>query len=311
VILDVGGSSPLARPIPSLKPRGSFKVQSILETIRAQNRDLDPIIILAPTQRCGTTLLQRAMNAGGDAIIVGENFFLLEKFPMNVANCFTGEFEKRKIVEATKQEFLAGNTGIDGSALFLGYEDYLHKVAGDFYGLLRHYKDAAAKHGFKAWGFKHQTRDAGSTLTFLRLVPNARVVFTTRHVFHTAASFMGRWPQFMDTPEKIAVFGRQWAAGMAVKSKITNPMLFFKYEDMVADTESYRKKIEEFLGVRLAAEQFGIKVNAHVESGKREEVKKGGIYIPPASLKEEHLAILRQQAGPMLESLGYSTAAAA
>jgi hypothetical protein len=286
-------------------------MQSILETIKAENSDLAPILILAPTQRCGTTLLQRAVNAGGDGIIVGENFFLLEKYPINVLTCFASEKAKREIVEATKQEFLSGNNGIDGSALFLDYENYLRQVAGDFYGLLRHYKDSASAHGFKHWGFKHQTRDPMASLGFMQLVPKAKVIFLTRHVFDTAASFMGRWPQLMDTPQKIANFGRQWALGMAFKDKITHPVFFYKYEDMVADTETFRKKAEEFLGIHLSAEQFGIKVNAHVESGNRSEVKKGGVYIKPASLTEEHLSLLRQQAGPILEKYGYSTATAA
>ncbi len=286
-------------------------MHSILVDIRSQNNDLTPIVVLAPTQRCGTTLLQRAINAGNEAVIVGENFYMMEKYARNIATCFQMEIEKRKIVEATKQEFLAGNKGIDGSALFLDYEPYLHKIAGDFYSLVRHYKDSAEKHGFKAWGIKHQTRDAGATLGFLNLVPNARVVFLTRHVFDTAASFRGRWPKMIETPKQIMEFGRTWNSGMVIKEKIRNPMLFCKYEDMIANPQRFCDDVEKFLGIKLGREQFDIKVNSHVQSGNREEVKKGSEYIKPASLTEEELGLLRQQTSAMLTAHQYSAAAAA
>jgi hypothetical protein len=101
-------------------------------------------------------------------------------------------------------------------------------------------------------------------------------------------------------------FGRTWNSGMAIKEKIKNPMLFCKYEDMVADPKSFCDDVEKFLGIKLGREQFDIKVNSHVQSGNREEVKKGSAYIKPTSLAEEELALLRQQASAMLTQHGYA-----
>ncbi len=265
-----------------------------------------PLMVLAPTQRCGSTLLQRALNATERAVVYGENFYLVEMRPPQLMVPLDAFDRKRRFTALTAQRFFQGGADIDATALFPDFDAYGRLLLGDFYGLLRFYRQDAEKRGRSGWGLKHQLRRAVDFELFRRFAPPFRSIIVHRDLADVAKSFKARWPQQLSTPEQLHALGRRWADNLAYLLEMPGETLALRYETMVAEPERTIAQIEAFCGVPVSRAAFDVRVNAELGAAKLQRADGGaGEYIPPAELDPDALARVRAPAAAMLERLGY------
>src|SRR5687768_5121961 len=181
-----------------------------------------PILIVAPTRRCGTTLLQRALNSTGKALIYGENFNFVENYPAIVAGVFR-QYEQKKSRTREVREQVLGGSDIDASAMFPDYDPYGRLMREHFYRIVRYYDEQTRGCGRELWGIKHQIRRLDGFAAFLRLLPTGRYIFVYRNVFDVARSDKARFPSDYGAPQQFALLGRQWASHSEFLRRIASP----------------------------------------------------------------------------------------
>jgi len=285
--------------------------EQFLAPLMAHFKDLAPILVLAPTTRCGSTLLQRAINLAEDAIIYGENFLFMEGVPRTLCGGALRDLVRNaRVVKATQDAFLAGDKGMDGSALFPDYVAYRRQLVAGFYGLARFYREQAARAGYQRWGLKHQIRNLEGFRYFVDYIPDFRAVTIYRDVVAVARSIATRWPDQARTAEHCAVIGRRWRDNLQFLLTLDPPRnLVLRYEDLIAAPETYVPAIATHLGVRLSRDAFAKQVNVHgfdADAGKPLEG-----YVSPRPLAEAKRQAVVEAAAPLYAQLGYSREVAA
>lgn len=276
----------------------------IVEEFRKQFSDLAPILILAPTTRCGSTLLQRAINQRGQAIIYGENFVFLEQLPFLV-NGAAEHFEgKVRAAAATLEEFLRGNKGMDASALFPDYEAYRRLLWGFFYQVAQFYRDQARSHGYSRWGLKHQITALAGFHHFLQIIPGYRSVTVFRDLIAVAKSMNTRWPENLQTEAQCFEIGRNWQNNLKYLLRLDRRRnLVLRYEDLATHKERWLALVEKHLELEVSREAFDKRVNAHSYDLVTGRVSES--YSPPTDLPESKIEALLKGAQPLYGQLGY------
>lgn len=280
--------------------------ESLVAPLRRRFPKLAPILILAPSQRCGSTLLQRAVNQAGDALIYGENFLLAESAPTLLCGDDVGQLpRKARIARSALQAFLQGDKGMDGSALFPDYVAYRRLLVGLFYQIAAFYQDQSARNGYARWGLKHQIRDLAGFRHFIEFIPDFRAVTIYRDVVPVADSMATRWPRAMATGVQCLEFGRRWQRNLDYLLSLDSERnLVLRYEDLVADPVVHVPRIESHLGVALSRSAFDKKVNTHgfdPHSGTPVER-----YVPPEPLDEQRRQAVVEGASPLYATLRYA-----
>jgi hypothetical protein len=291
----------------SERPRATTMttVTDILASLWQKHGRPSPILILAPTTRCGSTLLQRAINQGGDAIIYGENFILMESAPLVLAGDLSVLETKRRAADASLEVFLAGNKGMDASALFPDYGAYREMLLSFFYRISEFYRDASARHGYRRWGLKHQIANLAGFHNFVQLAPDFKSVTIFRNLVDVAKSMQTRWPENLETEAKCFEIGKRWRENLAYLLRLDRARnLVVRYEQLATGSEDILSKIEAHLGLALSREAFRKRVNAHTFDPVTGQA--GETYSPPSDLPEGKLRALLQGAQPLYERIGYS-----
>lgn len=264
-----------------------------------------PLLILAPTTRCGSTLLQRAINQGGQAIIYGENFILMEGAPQLLGGQLTDIEVKSRAAAASLEAFLKGDKGIDGSGLFPDYAAYRRLLLSLFYQIADFYRQGSSKAGYARWGLKHQIANLSGFHNFIQMVPGFRGITLFRDVTAVAKSMQTRWPENLATEAQCLEIGKRWRENLAYLLRLDRGRnLVIRYEDLVARPADFIPKIESHMGVPLNRDAFQKKVNAHTfdpATGKA-----GEVYRPPSDLAPEKLRALIEGAQPLYGRLGYA-----
>jgi hypothetical protein len=267
-----------------------------IDHYRNKYRHICPIVILAPIQRCGSTLLQRMINAGGEAIVYGENFYLAENLPRSVGDIAGSMQQKTALTAPTMEKFLGGDRGIDATTLFPDYPKYAALVVKSFYEILDLYQEESEAKGFKTWGLKYQMRDAGGAHNFLHLLPNVRLVTITRNLIDVAKSYYARWPEQLRDEQAFAQLAGRWKAHNNFLDQIKLPHLAIRYEAFMQDAEGHAKKLQEATGVAISAEELRRKINIHPgdPAERRAQAREGGHYLPPQELPDYAVRVLQE-----------------
>ena len=209
-----------------------------------------PILIVAPMPRCGSTLLQRLINSSRRAVIYGENFFLLDRLPDMLADQHDHATWKQRHSDALMGQLLSGQADIDGTSLFPDYRAYLAAIRQSFYHIIRHYDATSGRLGFERWGIKHQLRSVPGFRFLTHLLPGARYVFIYRDVLPVARSMKARWPAEYAGEAKMHQLGAAWCSGMRqILDRGGIDALVLRYEDFIADPAPALAALETFLGV--------------------------------------------------------------
>jgi hypothetical protein len=277
----------------------------------AETLPAPPVFIVAPTRRCGTTLLQRAFNSSPSAIIYGENFAFLEAYPALVPGVNDNIPLRKARTREVRRQVLAGNYDIDASAMFPDYLGYVKVMRDQVQRIAEYYRSQSLAAGRPVWGLKHQIRQAESFAAFMRCLPAARYIFVYRNIFDVARSERARFSHEYPDPQSFARLGRVWAQNMEfMRSRRTDNVLHLEYADMGKDVAALIARIEGHCGVTgIKPEVFERRINVSplLDRLSPDEARTG--YRPPESLSAEEFEALRGAAGGHCRRFGYAVPA--
>jgi hypothetical protein len=264
-----------------------------------------PLIIVGPTTRCGTSLLQRAMNSTRKTVIYGENFTFMHKYPDILSGFDRNIAAKRRNIDTSRKTLLAGED-FEGSSLFPDYDKYANAVREGFYGIVRLYRADAAELGFDRWGLKHQIRDQRSFDVVPKLMGRAQFIFIYRELLAVTRSAKARWPGDFKSAIDYRRFGDNWARNIRTARSLESPrFIILRYEDFVAEPEAHLKKIETFTGIDgIQRSVMDRRINANPLTDR--DVRTSGVtYRKPGTLTEKQIELLMTDARATYDELGY------
>jgi hypothetical protein len=266
-----------------------------------------PIFIAAPARRCGTTLLQRALNSTGRALVYGENFNFMENYPAIVAGVLTRYELRKSRTREVREQVLAGGD-IDASAMFPDYDAYGRLMREHFYRIARYYDQQTRGYGREIWGVKHQIRRLDGFATFLRLLPRARYVFVYRNVFDVARSDKARFPGDYSAPESFALLGRSWARHTEFLRRIASPsVLHLEYDDLTQRPQEVINRVEAHCHVSgIDPGVFRRRLNVSPVIDRLSEPEKQTAYREPVGLTSAELNALRPIVEQACSRFGYA-----
>jgi hypothetical protein len=253
-----------------------------------------PIVILGVGWRSGTTLLQRLVVAGGDALVWGE--------PWHRCKPVRTLAEQGRAVSPDWLGHLPdvgpGDGDLGGAWIANMFPDLSHLLGAQQQYLLRLLRDPAHAAGYSRWGVK-EVRLAGDDLRYLTtLFPRAKVLVVHRDPRHAWASYRATgfhayraWPeQRIDT---VREFARNWAelATTLPAAAERGDALVLRYEELAEDDTL--EAIAEHLRV-------------HLDRSTVERRVGGAGDTPPLSRHE--VRTIDRLAGPALAALGYDRA---
>jgi len=281
------------------------KPSEILSSLRLEYGEPSPILILAPTTRCGSTLLQRAINQAGQAIIYGENFIFMESAPLLLGGQLSDVEPKARAAKASMDAFVRGDTGLDGSNLFPDYRAYRKLLASVVFQIADFYRRESSQHGYARWGLKHQITRLPGFRNFIHLIPGFRSVTVFRDLVDVGKSMQTRWPENLASEAQCAEIGRRWRENLEYLLRLDRSRnLVIRYEDLVARPDERIPAIEAHLGLALSRDAFRKRVNAHTFDPATGRA--GEMYRPPSALAPAKLHALLEGAQPLYGKIGYS-----
>jgi hypothetical protein len=265
-----------------------------------------PILVVGPTTRCGTSLLQRLLNSTGEVVIYGENFSLMQTVPDIIRNQQRGADGKRKVIGIAR-DMVRQRVDFEASSLFPDFDGYIRAWRAAFDGLVRFYREDAARLGFARWGLKHQIRAQSSFALLPKLLPEARYVMIYRDLLAVARSAKARWPDDFKGADDYRRFGRNWQDNVhTMRGFAGDNFLLFRYEDFVADPGPHLERLERFVGFEgIDREVMTRKINDQ-PAYELDRGKAGAAdYREPARLTGEEIELLLADSAALYRELGY------
>lgn len=266
-----------------------------------------PVFIIAPSRRCGTTLIQRALNSSSKALIYGENFNFLENYPAILGGVWTNLAGKKERTKLVRDQVLGGFSDIDASALFPDYEEYAGIMRRHFYAIAQYYERATLSYGRNIWGLKHQIRRFEAFSMFRQLLPTARYIFLYRNIFDIARSDKARFPLDYRNPDSFTALGRNWSRNTGLMRKIVQPnVLHVEYEELSREPLEVIAKLHAHCplsGIRPEVFRNRINVSPIIDQLAEKEIVTS--YRPPADLTNADLEALRSEVEDACRTNGY------
>jgi hypothetical protein len=265
---------------------------------------IKPAMITAPTARNGITLLQRLLNSSRQMIVYGENKHLCELLPQMVHLAHGVHVQNGPGIEKTRNRFLNETTEFWSSGLWPDTKMYLDLSVETFCRYIRLYQTCSERYGFKRWGIKHPFTNVAIFDRFYSLLPHGRFIYIYRNLFDVARSSKAR--KFIKTPADFGNLAQTWQESVrVVRGTRADNLLVIKYEELLEQPQEWIARIESFIGItNIDPEVMKTKYNTFREPAE------GGYsateYIPPESLSQEEVAILRAVAADALAAEGYS-----
>jgi hypothetical protein len=268
---------------------------------------IEPVLVVAPTRRCGTTLVQRLLNSSRNTIIYGENFGFTESLPGIIGSYMSRWDAKKHNADATMRQFLNGDRTLEASTLFPELGGYVKVLASGFYGALAHYDQYSRELGFTSWGIKNQIRVVGDFLHFVNLVPRARMLFIYRDLWDVAKSEKARFARDYPQPAAYRRLGAAWMNNLrAIQSLKLPNLLLLRYEELLANPGEFLPRIEAFTkvaGIDCSVLQKKVNVNPMIDRLTTEELASS--YRPPAQLTDAESEALFADCADYYRQMGY------
>ncbi len=248
-------------------------------------KHLDPLIILSPATRMGTTLVQRLLCSAADCLIYGDTIGNEASF----LACWLSSKELAMRSQAGRHDamlaaVLAGDTSEFIAELSPQTEGMLAALERMAAGPLEHCKEEAGRHGRPVWGWKQPGVQAWFVNLLPEMLPRARVIRIDRNLEDTARSAKAAG-HFTEGPD----FQRYIAEAAAARTALRGldgrlPVHDLRLEDLLADPEPALAALRDFAGcAAIDPAVLRVKVN-HPHSP----------WVPPAALREEEISFIRQ-----------------
>jgi hypothetical protein len=268
---------------------------------------LSPVIITAPTARCGTTLVQRLLCTGDNSFLYGEEVGLHIRTLTTYLIGLIQQFERGgAAADAEFEKALSGTQDDWRPGLMPPTQVMLNAWTQTYYQIPAALADYGASIGRPIWGFKGPDYARDMLRAFLMLMPKARIIYVFRDLTEALKSAKAR--RFVTTDEEVAGFCAKWAANLRETADLRGDarVLFLKYEDLIADRPAAVAAVEAFTGASgLNADVFDVKVNTF--TGDEARGFSPTQYIAPAELSAADRAAIATQAGQVMAAL-YPTA---
>jgi len=271
-------------------------IDQMNQAILARRNAIAPLVLVAPSTRCGTTLTQRLLTSSGEMLVYGENALLFEVLPQvyrSVLQTFSGDAAAR--MQALRARVSSGD--VDGwIAGLLPEPDRMNLVAAR--QLVEHVllmqEDASAL-GFTSFGLKYPLGDPSALTVLTSLMPKIRVMVIHRHVLDTLSSAKGRgWVEGGAASE---AFARSWSENLAWLTDWRYPhKLMVPYAAMVADPDTWLPRMAAFAEIeQIDPGVLDTRVNTFAGTGAGEDPSS---YTPPVPLTDAE----RRRALPVAEA---------
>ncbi|HUO12409.1 MAG TPA: sulfotransferase [Caulobacteraceae bacterium] len=260
---------------------------------------LAPVIITAPTPRCGTTLAQRLLSTADNAFIYGEEVGHHIRTLTNFMVGLIAQFERDGAAnDADFERALAGALTDWRPGLMPPTRVIQGAWVHTYYQIPMALADFGASIGRPVWGFKGPDYARDQIRAFLMLMPRARVIYIVRRLEDALASAKAR--RFVKDDAEVATFCATWAKNLGDMLALNdNRILLVRYEEFVAAREAHIQALQAFTGaIGLKASAFDTKVNTF--AGAETDGFSPTQYISPADLTERDLRAVDQAAGPLL-----------
>jgi hypothetical protein len=248
-------------------------------------RDLDPLIILSPSTRMGTTLVQRLLCSANDCLIYGDTVGNETAFLASWLSSRQFSLESQAgRSDPMLQAVLAGDTSNFIAELTPKSDGYLQCLTSFAAAPQAHCKAEAASHGRPVWGWKL----AGAQAWFVHLLPSvlpkARVIIMDRNLEDTARSAKAsqHFGPGADFQRHITDAVASRAALATLSTRL--PVFKLSLEDLLDDPARKIAGLEDFAGcASIDRGVLSVKVN-YPHSPLR----------PPADLTAEEVTFIRQ-----------------
>lgn len=263
-------------------------------------KELDPILIFAPSARCGITVLQRLLNSTGKIIIYGENSLLINTMPQQLIHLPATADQHRQ----ARQRLIAGEYDFWSSAIWPDVGRYCQATVQAIKLLLKNYQCAAAGDGFAHWGIKNPLNDGRFAAFFHQTFPASKIIFIYRHIVDVARSYKAR--KWLDNEQKLADVVKRWCQILSymLGSDDDDRLMKIRYEDLVARPAEHAQRLEDFVGVAgIDRTVFGKKINTF--TGPIGRGYSPTQYIEPEDLTGREIQIIRSLATDLLTRCRY------
>jgi Sulfotransferase family len=262
----------------------------IEEPFKAIASDLDPLVISAPTIRCGTTLLQRLLCSSSRALIYGELCAQDLEFLLNLYVFKSQQYQTRKReVAAALDSVLTRNVDNWIPTLMPDVDEYLKALGRGAFSGIEYCREYARSAGRPVWGFKYPGWNPAMLQLVRALMPRARFVFIHRELKDCLGSAKTHSLSYGTAYSKddIREFCRAWAENENYMLSLCGEaeVLSLQYQDLVSEPQATLAKLAEFTGVEdMDPKVLDRKINAWVGSESVNQSKDG--YFPPAGLDD-------------------------
>jgi hypothetical protein len=240
------------------------------------------IFIWAPSQRCGTGLLQRLLSSSKEVLVFGEDKLLAEQLPQLMVD--HAEYDD-DINESISRLASGDHKGWFPSALPF-YEDYLEALTGSFHLLTQAYSKTAQSLGYKFWGSKMPSLSTAQLTAIYTLLPKSRHLFVYRNLFDVMRSIKAR--KWVEDAEAFRGYCHKWFNTLSEVGASFDEFDWFytlSYDQLIQEPEVYTRKVQEFFGLGdLDLKVFDHKINTF--TGNQSEGFSDSSYVKPESLND-------------------------
>jgi hypothetical protein len=245
---------------------------------------LDPLIVTAPTIRCGTTLLQRLICSSQHALLFGEPAGNDLVTALRVIKVQTSMYAANREQFAGGLDAFAGGNRNDWMIdLMPDLDGYLRAIVDGYLQPLAYCRDFALRAGRRVWGLKYPGWSGEVLQAIMTFLPRAKLIYIHRDVVSALRSAKARGSVRRTT--ELNAFCAQWAANMRMAAQLrdSDRVMVLSYDQLGSDSETTLQRLEAFTGVT------GIDrgVLAH-------RVNEWPEYIPPAELTADELRVAEE-----------------
>lgn len=245
---------------------------------------LDPIIVTAPTIRCGTTLLQRLICSSPDALLFGEPAGNDLVTALRVIKVQTSMYAANRGQFAEGLDaFAAGNRNDWMIDLMPDLDGYLRALVDGYLQPLAYCRDFALRAGRRVWGVKYPGWSPEVLQAIMTFLPRAKLIYIHRDIVPALRSAKARGS--VRRGAELTAFCAQWSANMQMAAQLrdSDRVMVMSYDQLADDAERTLRRLEAFTGVtNIDRGVLAHRVNDWSRDDERE-------YIPPAELTDGEL----------------------
>jgi tetratricopeptide (TPR) repeat protein len=262
-----------------------------------------PLIISAPTERNGVTLLQRLLNSTRQIIVYGEDTYFFKSMPEMIRTRQSLHDTGGPAAAGVLKQFCEETTEFWSSNLWPDTRLYAETMRDCFNRVAQVYAATAKHYGFKRWGIKHPMTTAVELTNLLGLLDRSPTLFIHRHPIAVARSAKAR--RFAVGPEQIKNLGQRWNDNMCATLDVEWPhMLVIPHHALTSEPDSWIDRIEAFAGLQ-GIDRSTLQRRFNTFTGEPANGHSPTQYIEPADLTAEETAAILGTTAEARARVGY------